>query len=400
MIVVKERYLKFLKRAENKFGDRFDYSEAEKKFIKQKLPVPIQCKKHNNQFSITPDSHLQLDTGGCPECSLENIHKKAIERRKERDIIEEFRVVHGDKYDYSLVDLASSIDNKNRIEVICSTHGPFLVDYNAHLSGVGCRKCSRRYVNTEEFIECCKELYGDKYGYDKTEYVNSTTKVTVTCQKHNCDFQVLPLNFTRTDQSHFNCPMCSTQVYNKEDFIKKAEEYYPDLFDFSLVDYVSAKTPVKIVCKKCGLISEVFPDHFFNELFICSCSKSGRSKLETIVGDLLTENGLIFKREHTFSELADTKQLRFDFYIESLNLIIECQGEQHFSPLEFFGGKEKFEYLRKHDQMKREYCREHEIRLVYFMYKFSFNNHFNDGQSEIPAYYDINLLKNELKNGK
>lgn len=52
----------------------------------------------------------------------------------------------------------------------------------------------------------------------------------------------------------------------------------------------------------------------------------------------------------------DKKPLPFDFYLPEYNLCIEFQGIQHFQPVPYFGGQEKFGYYCKHDDIKREWC--------------------------------------------
>ena len=56
----------FLARAQQRFGDRFDYSGIH--YRSYKSPIKIICRKHPVQpISITPEKHLQT-TGGCRHC--------------------------------------------------------------------------------------------------------------------------------------------------------------------------------------------------------------------------------------------------------------------------------------------------------------------------------------------
>ena len=51
--------------------------------------------------------------------------------------------------------------------------------------------------------------------------------------------------------------------------------------------------------------------------------------------------------------------------------MIEYDGEQHFRPIEYFGGQKKFELQQKHDTIKNEYCKNNGIpllRIPYFKY--------------------------------
>ena len=72
----------FLKRARERFGDHFDYSEI--KYRSYKSPVNIRCNHHPVQLiNITPEKHLQT-TGGCRHCLRER-RIAALERELNRD---------------------------------------------------------------------------------------------------------------------------------------------------------------------------------------------------------------------------------------------------------------------------------------------------------------------------
>lgn len=71
----------FLERAQQRFGDRFDYSEIQ--WRSYKSPVKIRCRKHPVQpITITPEKHLQT-TGGCRHCLRER-RVESLERELNR----------------------------------------------------------------------------------------------------------------------------------------------------------------------------------------------------------------------------------------------------------------------------------------------------------------------------
>ena len=76
------------------------------------------------------------------------------------EFIDKAITVHGDKYDYSLVNY---IVSKNKITIICKEHGEFLQRPNDHLNGSGCHKCAGFNLTREEFIDKAIILHGDKY---------------------------------------------------------------------------------------------------------------------------------------------------------------------------------------------------------------------------------------------
>lgn len=55
------------------------------------------------------------------------------------EFIEKARKVHGDKYDYSKVEIEKTVD---KIIIICPRHGEFEQIANSHLQGRGCAMCS------------------------------------------------------------------------------------------------------------------------------------------------------------------------------------------------------------------------------------------------------------------
>ena len=71
------------------------------------------------------------------------------------DLINKFKLVHGNKYDYSKTDF---IKTTVKVCIICPEHGEFWQEPHAHLKGQGCPKCGLKQritskTNTlEEFI--------------------------------------------------------------------------------------------------------------------------------------------------------------------------------------------------------------------------------------------------------
>ena len=64
---------------------------------------------------------------------------------------------------------------------------------------------------------------------------------------------------------------------------------------------------------------------------------------------------------------------RLDIFIPSLNIAIEYQGEQHFKPIELFGGAEGLHKTRERDKRKKRLCHENKVKLVLFKYNESLN---------------------------
>ena len=78
-----------------------------------------------------------------------------------------------------------------------------------------------------------------------------------------------------------------------------------------------------------------------------------------------------------------------DFYLPDFNIAIECQGGQHFSPIDLFGGEEFFNKTLLRDGIKNKLCAEHGIKIIYFS-----NAHIDYPYQVLESY---NKLLNEIK---
>lgn len=107
------------------------------------------------------------------------------------------------------------------------------------------------------------------------------------------------------------------------------------------------------------------------------CPKCKQSKGEEIIYSVLNELKIDYIKEKTFPTCRYKSLLRFDFYIEGTNQLIEYQGIQHFKQVSF-GGKGKqiedeirFKETLVKDKIKRDWALKNGYDLTYFTYKDS-----------------------------
>lgn len=67
-------------------------------------------------------------------------------------------------------------------------------------------------------------------------------------------------------------------------------------------------------------------------------------------------------------------QQHLDIFVPSLQLAIEYQGQQHYEPIDFFGGEAGFEERRRLDELKRKSCRANNVTLIEWDYRVSIND--------------------------
>ena len=342
----------FIDRAREIHGERYDYSKVE--YINGQTKVCIICPIHG-EFWQVPNSHL--NGIGCPKCGIESRREK---RSKTKDqFIQEAREVHGDKYDYSKVEY---IGNKIKVCIICPEHGEFWQTPDNHLQGSACPKCRNEYVSklykdtTETFIEKARKVHGNKYDYSKVQYVDSHTKVCIICPKHG-EFWQRPNNHLYG----WGCIKCSGGEKKTNDmYIEAASKIYGDKYDYSKMNYVNSKTKITIICPEHGEFSTYPNSHLYRGV---GCPQCSIFKLEKQIMDMLDKNGIKYFWNYK-PEWLKPKSL--DFYLPEHHLAIECQGEQHYRPIKFYGGLIKYNRQVKNDTFKKEKCNEKNIKLVYF----------------------------------
>ena len=92
------------------------------------------------------------------------------------------------------------------------------------------------------------------------------------------------------------------------------------------------------------------------------------SKYELRVKRFLEENEINFKMQYSFTNCKDKAALPFNFYLPPYNTVIEVMGRQHYEVIEYFGGEEQFQYRKRHDKIKKDYCMLNDINFIEISY--------------------------------
>lgn len=179
----------FIEKAICVHGYRFDYSLSY--YIRSVDKIKIICKEHG-EFEQTPNSHLSGSI--CGKCYGNN-------RPTLSEFIEKAKIVHGEIYDYSLVNY---INNVTKIKIICKIHGEFDQVPSTHLRGCDCPKCGgKEKLNTDLFIVRAIAIHGSKYDYSLVKYETTKIKIKIICKKHG--------EFEQAPDCHLQgkgCPSC------------------------------------------------------------------------------------------------------------------------------------------------------------------------------------------------
>lgn len=212
-------------------GDKYDYSLMDYQGADTK--TTIICPEHG-EFEVTPRHHY--NGIGCPACV-------GLRPYTTKTFIDKAKEIHGNKYDYNLVDYKNTA---TKVKLICPEHGEFQVRPNDHLSKkVGCRLCLS--YSMVDFIEKSNKIHDDRYDYSLVKIKSNYRKIKIICNKHG--------EFEQCLMNHLNgcgCPICN---------LSKGELSVKKYLEESNVEYIREKTFDGCEDKKHLRFDFYLPDH-------------------------------------------------------------------------------------------------------------------------------------------
>lgn len=252
-----------------------------------------------------------------------------------------------------------------RILVKCDEHEPYEVIFNNFKRGRRCRKCTTTWTSSYEEVKEFVENNGYKLHTKKEDYKNNLSDILLECNKGH---------MYTTQFTHFKrgkrCRFCGyikvgeNNRLNVNKIINLIEEIGYKLLT-PIEDYKNEKTKLKLQCDK---------GHIYTTQW-CVLRDGGRcticreSKGERRIRKYLEENSIYFISQKHFKDLRGDcgAPLRFDFYLPQHNTLIEYQGEFHDGNNTLQTKDELFKQ-QKYDNMKREYVKYNDIKLIEIWY--------------------------------
>ena len=360
----------FIEKARKVHGDKYGYDEVDYTGIENE--VKIYCRSCQKYFYQTPHSHLKGHN--CTNCG-KGINKKLTTE----SFIEKAKAIHGNKFGYDEVEYKNT---RTKVKIFCHSCQKYFWQLpSSHLQRIGCPFCKsitiskKNTLSKESFIQKAQKIHGNKYSYDACEYINAGTKIKIKCN-------ICGNYFWQEPSSHLTgrgCPHCKVikcpnwQKKSAEAFINNAMKIHGNKYSYDISGYTNMATKIKILCKKCG-------NYFWQEpsshLTGRGCPHCRTSKLEYYTIDFLESKNISYIKEYSTRRIDKSyRNLRLDFYIPQLKVGIECQGAQHFKPVNFTGKmtsqqvQKNFEQQQLRDRLKKQYCEESGVKLYYIIKK-------------------------------
>lgn len=300
---------------------------------------------------------------GCNECGELKCRKtRMIEFNKEEDT----KICESLNYTYvSTVRNKYGNINKLCINFICNKHNEYGVQTsiksNLKKGSNGCVYCNRKNLS-KSFIELELEKIVPHISV-LSEYQKLTDRVECKCEKHN-------YYNTSTIQNLLlgkGCKYCGIEKMSESSKYKMSE--IQDIIHKSCdtIDIIGEYNGItninSFICKLCGYL---WNGMIYKHMRCPSCGIKYIG--ENLIKDSLKDLEIEYVCQKSFVDCRDKLPLPFDFFLPDYNVCIEYNGEQHYKPISFFGGIEAFEIRKNHDNIKRDYCNNHNYKLIEIPY--------------------------------
>lgn len=288
---------------------------------------------------------------------------------------------------YELV--SNFISGNHPVKIKCNYCGEIIEAPAFYCLSASQCKCDKEKLTPELLIKKSKEIWGE----DTFEYIDCNLdwkirSITLKCKKHN---EV----FTQKIDDHLkhknSCSECIREVNIKnnllsnEEFIERCTILYGNHLSYEKTQYNGKNETVIVTCEDHGDV-EVIARSLLQGWGcpICRHEKESTSRGEKFLLKIFKENTINFEYQKTFPGCIYKNELRFDFYLPDYNILIEYQGQQHYRPSRFGDmsqevAEEHFRIQQIKDNIKREFCKKENIKLI-----------------EIPYYKDLNKVHKEL----
>lgn len=290
----------------------------------------------------------------CPECRPNKRKSTAQFKAEVYDLV-------GNSFDV----LSGYSDRESRIGFRHNDCGiVFVRNARRFLENPVCAPCSAKRESEKRILNRQSEIVEKFSASFKIEYITDGEVPRVLATHRECGVSI------EQSLSGFDgiCAHCSAEERYKNNVMSRLGSDY-DFIRFTHRPELSLpyQRGVELEHFNCG---HVYETSYSKILEGSKCPNCVYSRGEKAVADVLDSLSIEYTREHSFEYLG---RKRFDFFIPSLNIAIEYDGEQHYKSIDAWGGEEYLESVRQSDALKNDFCEYMVIDLLRIPY-WEFDN--------------------------
>lgn len=360
----------------------FGFDNEDNVYTNNKVKLKLHCNKCGSDWNTTSYEKFMSGRNGCPGCNVRRKidEKEIIKQIKKRckELNYKFLGFVGKytskretrirlkckkcKYEWDTTTVSNFL-RENRNSHKCWRKNPENMPRNLNAKIAQNKIMNRLSGSSIEFVS-----------FNNNEYLGiEKTKVLLKCKE--CG-EYSTVSIHNLLYSPNDIPQCIKCQYNgkvsNEEALKKIK-YKCELLDYEFLGfdnlqnrYDGKDTRLILKCLKCGYTwKTTIYANFINLTIKCrGCTNNWH--LERTVECYLKDAGINYEAQKRFEWLKSKINMALDFYLPDYYIGIECQGRQHFMPVEKFGGKNSFIDTQGRDILKKKQCEKHGIKILYF----------------------------------
>lgn len=268
------------------------------------------------------------------------------------------------------------INNYTKMKYRCKCGNIAYIDFEYFKRGQRCNVCKSQRLSESKRLpyDYVNQVFFDN-GYILLDdnYINSHTKIK--CIHIKCNSVVYGTYGTVSSGGEI-CKKCGNEktaikLRHNVDYIYNYFKNYG--YEVEASNYINNETKLKYVCDQ-GHQGYMHFNNFKNGKRCPLCSESHGEK---VITECLVKDNINYEREFRINDCRNKRSLPFDFAIfdeyNNLQCLIEYDGQQHFMPMDYFGGEDALQYTQQNDYIKTNYCKENNIPLLRIPY-WDFDN--------------------------
>lgn len=375
----------------SKLGE--DYILTKNNFVNTKSVIEAYHKVCGNYYTTRAENITRTKFNKCPICN-KSIKKNMKSLQTDIDNIFGIGI-------YEIVSPKFYKNNKMDIMVRCSNCNntfntkPYRITSNKN----GCPYCSGTKKTDDKIIkDKLEKIFGKgniiPNGIHKEEK-GTFVSVSFNDCDHSYDINLSDISQMMRNKNKTKCKFCSHHIgYTNDSLKEEISKRSNGEFLLESTEYVNQKSVITVrhIQDGCNKTFQTTADNFLNKCM--SCPFDNRSKPIKDISEFLEKNSISFEQEKKFEGMKRQNYLPYDLYLKDLNMIIEYDGEMHFSN-HFTNGDQYLKIQKENDREKDLFIAEktnYKFVRIPFVYKkdildlinLLINDEFTIIQKEFP----------------
>ena len=230
-----------------------------------------------------------------------------------------------------------------------------------------CPNCTGTIKTNERFIKELEKINPNVIPQEI--YKKNSEKILCKCKICGYEWKATPNNLLSRKSG---CPMCGIKKVNESNTLT-SEEFFKNVekrknINIEILDdkYINNRTKMNVRCKICGYEWRMSPS---NILQGNGCPNCHISRLENGIKEVLNKKKVTYQWQVKKDVFEWLNRQSLDFYLPDYNVAIECQGEQHFKPVKYFGGVNRFIDTIDRDKKKKDLIINNGNKIAYIIEK-------------------------------